>query len=305
MQRTSEIVAGAPGAQPERDPALTRLRHGVYANAEDLEQPSRGARHLAQIRAVAAVRRRPMFARQSALALHGIAYGQEPDLVFTTGGTTTARRKAGVVHVPIELDPVDVTEVDGLLVTSLPYALADVARRCDPLVAVAALDEALRLQSVTKQEVTAALGRQSRRGRAAAVWAIDFADAAAESVGESYSRVRIFQLGFAAPELQVRVIGRSGRRYRVDMCWRFADRRPLYGEFDGQVKYGELANKAGKSGAQALAEEKAREDDIRFSGDTAHWVWDEMMSPRRFERVLLAHRVPRIRRPSLALLRTP
>lgn len=298
-----EIVDVDPFAQPDRDTSLERVRRGVYALAEDLKLASRRARYLCRIEAVSVTRDRPVFARESALAIHGLPFGVDPERVFTAGGASTAGVKAGVVHSPVELDALDVVAVGDLLVCSSAYALADVARRRDSLVAVAALDAALRTELVSVDDVFAALSRQGPRGRRRAEWSIAFADGAAESVGESYSRVRIHQLGYPAPELQPRVIGRSGREYRPDVRWSLGSGRPLLGEFDGAVKYGELAEQAGKTGAQALAEEKAREDDLRFAHDVARWVWDDLMRPARLDAVLAAHGLPRERPPIIALRR--
>jgi hypothetical protein len=300
LQRAREIGEVVPGAQPERDASLTRVRHGVYAEAAALEAATDDACYLTRIHAVNAVRDRPIFARESALAAHGIPFGR-PDAVYTTGNRRTARKKAGVVHSSVELDPCDVVEVGDMRVCSLAYALAEVARRGDPLDSVSALDFALRERRVTKEQVLDALQRQSRRGHDAAHWAIAFADARGESVGESWSRVRIFQLGFAAPELQRWVTGPTGRDRRVDMTFERPGRRPVYGEFDGAVKYGALANQAGKTGAKALADEKLRDDDLLFSGDPAHWVWLDVLQPSRLDALLSAYGVPRVRQPLLGL----
>ncbi|WP_425844435.1 hypothetical protein [Agrococcus sp. TSP3-2-1] len=300
LQRAREIGQVVPGAQPERDASLARVRHGVYADAAALEASTDDARYVTRIQAVNAVRDRPIFARESALAAHGVPFGR-PDAVYTTGDRRTAHKKAGVVHSAVELAPDDVFEVGGLRVCSLAFALAEVARRSDPLDSVSALDFALRDRRVTKQQVLDALQRQSRRGHDAAHWAIAFADGRGESVGESWSRVRIFQLGFAAPELQRRVTGPTGKEWRVDMTFERPGRRPLYGEFDGAVKYGALANQAGKSGAKALAEEKLRDDDLLFTGDPAHWVWLDVLQPSRLDALLTAHGVPRVRPALLGL----
>lgn len=303
IRRARDLTVAEPGARPERDAALARLRRGVYAEQSGVDALDDDARYLLRIRAVEATRSRPIFARESALAIHDVPYGLAPADVYTTGDTRTAGRKAGIVHASVELDPRDAVVVGDRLVCSLAYALADVARRRDALTAVSALDSALHRRSVTKAAVLDALGRQSKRGRGAAEWAVAFADDASESVGESWSRVRIFQLGFAAPELQQWVRGRSGKGYRVDMRWRFDGRRPVYGEFDGLQKYGELANQAGRTGIQALAREKARDDDLLFTGDPAHWVWADVLQPARLDRILTAYRIPRLRPPLPALWR--
>jgi hypothetical protein len=293
----SRDLSGPRLPPPSRDPSLTRVRRGVYVDAEELRAAGHDAPYLARVLAVAAARREPILARESALTVHGIPCGLAPASVFTIGDASTARNKGGVTHAVVALDPADVTMVGDLRVCTPEYALADLARRRGPLVAVAAVDWALRWSGVTKEGILDALERQSTRGRMAAAWAVDFADGAAESVGESYSRVRLHELGFAMPELQARVVGRSGKDYRVDMRWRFAGRRPLLGEFDGMQKYGELATRAGSTGAKALQDEKVREDDLRFGADFMRWIWADMIAPRRFERLLVAHGVPRVRRP--------
>lgn len=324
LWHTRDLTARSPGLRPDREPQLTRMRRGVYADrpagdaaasgivggagasgvgggGADADPAARDAGYLLRIRAVDAARKQPIFARESALALHGIPYGMPPDVVYTTGHAKTAGKKAGIAHSAVELDPADIAMLGGVRVCSLPYALAEVARKRDPQTAVSAIDEALRKGVVSKSQMLDALGRQGSHGRRRAAWAVAFADAAAESVGESWSRVRIHQLGFAAPELQVWVTGRSGKRYRVDMLWRTPGGRPVFGEFDGAHKYGALAQQGGQTGAQALSEEKARDDDLLFVGDPAHWVWIDVLRPKRLERILTAYRVPRIR-PSLESL---
>ncbi|WP_206445836.1 hypothetical protein [Agrococcus sp. KRD186] len=303
VQSASELRADARGV-PQRNPALARIRRGVYARVDELQDAIPGVRYLARIEAVAEVRRRPTYARESALAIHGIPYGMEPDRVFTTGDLRTAGYKAGVQHSRVQLDSVDVTEVNDLRVVALPHALADVARHRDQRVAVAAIDAALHEGRATKAEIRAALARQSRIGRARAEAAIDFADARAESVGESWSRVVIHLLGFAVPELQPTVRGNSGAEWFPDFRWELTElRRPLLGEFDGLEKYGRIAEGEGRSPQQALSQEKFREDDLRVENDTAHWVWADLIDPTRLERILLAHNLPRVRRPSLWLPR--
>lgn len=297
MQTTRQLVASEPGLRPERDGRFSRLRRGVYSDAASTDGEDRNARYLLRIRAVHVARSQPVFARESALAVHGIPYGLEPPVVYTAGGASTAKKKAGVVHAPVALLSTDVVSVDGLQVCSVAYALADFARRGRAVDAVAALDYALRRGMVKKPQLADALARQGRPGRTRARWAIDFADPRAESVGESWSRVRVFELGFADPELQVWVTGPTGNRWRVDMRFDRPGRRPVYGEFDGMQKYGELAARQGKTGLQALAAEKARDDDLLFTGHPSHWVWDDVLHPARLERILVGYGIPRVRGP--------
>ncbi|SFR99809.1 hypothetical protein SAMN04487783_0389 [Agrococcus baldri] len=304
VQRAGDLLEQSPG-QPSRNATLVRIRHGVYARADEVGEDAHGVRYLARIEAVAEVRKRPIFARESALAVHGNPYGKEPERVFTAGGSKTAGLKAGVQHDRAELDDADIVECHGLLVVSLPHALADLARHRDQRVAVAAIDAALHEQRTTKAAIREALARQSRMGRAKAEAAIAFADGRAESVGESWSRVVMHLLGFSAPQLQQAVLGGSGAEYFPDFRWVLPELpRPLLGEFDGMKKYGRIAAEQGRTPQEALAREKFRDDDLRVDNDTAHWVWADLLEPTRLERILLAHRLPRVRRRSLWLPRT-
>jgi hypothetical protein len=72
------------------------------------------------------------------------------------------------------------------------------------------------------------------------------------------SRLLLRQLGFADPELQVPVRGPHGADYLVDF-----DLGPVWGEFDGAVKYTDARFLNGRTPARALADEKEREDWIR------------------------------------------
>lgn len=304
VQRSQELRADLPAIEPWREPSLVRIRHGVYAPASELKDAALGVRYLARIEATAEARRSPTFARESALALHGLPYGAEPERVFTIGDLRTAGLKAGVQHARVELAPEDVVEVHGMLACSVPYALADLARHRDQRVAVAAIDAALHEKRTTRQAIGEALSRQSRTGQARAQAALAFADGDAESVGESWSRVVLQLLGFPAPELQPTVRGASGRKWDPDFRWVLGELpRPLLGEFDGHEKYGRLAAQAGMTPQQAVAREKEREDDMRVDNDFARWTWKDTLQPARLERIMLAHRVPRIRRPSLWLPR--
>lgn len=302
LQRSRELRADVPQVEPWREPGLVRIRHGVYASAAELEAAGRGVRYLARIEATAEMRRAPVFARESALAVHGLPYGSEPERVFTTGDLRTAGFKAGVQHSRFELTAEDVVEAHGLLVCSVPYALADLARHRDQRVAVAAIDAALHENRTTREAISEALERQSRTGAARARAAIAFADERAESVGESWSRVALRLLGFPAPELQPSVRGASGKKWDPDFRWVLSELpKPLLGEFDGDQKYGRLALEAGMTPQEALAKEKAREDDLRVDNDMARWVWRDALGPTRLERILIAHRLPRVRRASLWL----
>lgn len=301
-----EIVASRAlrrlGSEPARDGALSRVRHGLYARADELDAASVESRYRARVAAAAVARPDAIFALESALAIHGLPFGSEPAYVFTTGDASTPGARAGIRNSHLPIPEQHVVSVGGRRVSSIAWTLADVARRRLPSDAVAPLDAALRENRTAKETVAEALSRQSRASRKRARWTLAFADARAESVGESRSRVAIALLGFPAPELQVQVATAEGV-LRSDFGWR-RDGRLLLGEFDGMVKYGALAAAAGRTGAQALAMEKVREDRLRRHADVVRWVWADVVRPERLERLLRDRGLPqrdRVRPPGVRL----
>ena len=84
-------------------------------------------------------------------------------------------------------------------------------------------------------------------------------DSRADSVGESLSRARIHELGFAEPELQV-AVETAGHRYVVDFFWPEAN---IIGEFDGRAKYSRDDFTAGSPPEEVVWREKKREDALR------------------------------------------
>lgn len=80
-----------------------------------------------------------------------------------------------------------------------------------------------------------------------------------------------------APELQVRMLGASGKEYVVDFWW---PQFNVIGEFDGKYKYTDQQYMNGRTAQQVLYDEKLREDDLRAArhGFT-RWPWATAASP--------------------------
>ncbi|MGJ9374062.1 hypothetical protein [Nesterenkonia sp. CF4.4] len=134
------------------------------------------------------------------------------------------------------------------------------------------------------QLVTSARGRT----RWAAAW--EFADAGAESAGESWARVRMAELGFAAPELQRRFLLPDGSTCRTDFYWKGPG---VVGEFDGLKKYLGSAMLSGSSPGQVVVAEKHREDGLRALGlKVVRFTWADLADPIRLQRLLSAADVP-------------
>jgi hypothetical protein len=258
----------------QRTGELLRLARGIYLPAPDAP-PRFEARHAL----LAAVRDEReacgVLSHVSAALLHGMStWGLPLDRVHRTRDRRTGGRVGEGVHVhAAPLDPCEVVELDGRLVTSAARTVIDVARTAGFEAAVAVADSALHKHLTDPDELARAVRRctgwpgapQARRVVAAA-------DGDSESVGESRSRLAIGRAGLPQPLLQWEVVG-GGRVFEVDFGW---PELQTVGEFDGLAKYRRLL-KPGQDPAEVVVAEKLREDEIRDLGlRVVRWVWAEI-----------------------------
>ena len=138
---------------------------------------------------------------------------------------------------------------------------------------------------VEKNELLRELGELGTvAGFAKARVRIEFADGDSGSVGESVSRVVIARSRFPRPVLQQVFRDEVGRMF-VDFWWPDYN---LAGEFDGKGKYLRDEYTQGRSTAQIVLEEKAREDRLRRLGPSVvRWDWAEARSQSALRRILL------------------
>lgn len=341
-----------------------RLRRGVYVTVADWLNAPPWERHLAATAATQLTRTAPIFCRETALALHGIAMLGAPRAVQLRtdhqGGTRLLRPSpmtgaadptsvlhqhwhqnqdddgarspaAGVAalrgiptrlhehvrpphmtrpetrvlvrggftapHLQLEMGfrdhwPADVRQC---LVEELGLVIADTVPRMEEAAGVVVLDAVLggRVASgaaLTRAELVS-WGTWIHSQRLLTRWeqALQFADPLAESAGESLSRVRIHELGFEPPVLQVSFeLGSTVAR--VDFYWPGCG---VVGEFDGKVKYLRAGGLSGFSAEEVVWQEKLREDALRARGlHVVRWTWDDLHRPGVLQARLHAAGVP-------------
>ena len=241
---------------------LVRIARGVYARPPGSRPFRPDELHSLRVRGAAALHSRDaVVSHLSAAALHGLPLiGPWPSRVeVSVAGAAGGSSSAGIRrHTPAE--PPDETVLDGVRVTSLARTLVDVACTSSMLVGVTMIDAALHSDRVTKDALVEQLARAPQRtGLRRALQSVEFADRRAESPGESLTRVRAWQLGFEAPDLQVAVSTRIGS-FVVDFGWAAC---ALFGEFDGAVKYTRAEFMRRRSIDAVVGDEKRREDAIR------------------------------------------
>ncbi|WP_147305897.1 hypothetical protein [Subtercola boreus] len=285
-----------------RRPDLLRLQPGVYAPLGEWKRWDSESRHLARLHAALLVRRNPMIVSgESAAAVWGYprigAFPTEVHLTTMTG--PSAHNGPGVrVHRDL-VPPEDLSSHRGLTLTSPARTLIDLARTASAMQSLAAVDSALRRRpneagSTTKADLCHQLGRvTTKRGTARARWVVEFSDGGAANPGESWSRLRIAELGFVPARLQTEHPNPLGGRYYTDFEW---PELRLIGEFDGKGKYLKPEYLGSLTPGEAVYREKRREDHLRDRGYRfVRWGWPELEHSERLASLLSGAGVPRLR----------
>ncbi|WP_394554735.1 type IV toxin-antitoxin system AbiEi family antitoxin domain-containing protein [Agromyces sp. MMS24-JH15] len=303
--------------------ALVRVRRGVYVESRRWDA-SAEERHRIRVRAEQAQAVGDLvFSHGSAAAVHRLPFvGRGPATVHTVDPTATGGRRGRRRSVHRAGPPPRTETVDGVTVTSLSRTLADVAlaepwSSSVPMLdaalqrvhfggpagpgmvgrpgahpaASAAVDRGAAVEALRAAVLADLAERRPMRGLRRAVAAVEFASPLAASPGESLSRVRIQELGFRPPELQVRIDGILGSFAEVDFLWRGIRH---IGEFDGLLKYTRSREVSGTDPGSVVVREKLREDALRRQGyAVTRWEWATLRQPAVFAALLSEAGIPR------------
>jgi hypothetical protein len=284
VRTTAELLSAGLSAgrirRMVRDGALQPLRPGVYASAAAVtglvrdagdERARQAGMQLLRLAALAATGSQPAGSHRSAALVHGLGLvGRGADAVTeitrAPGGRGGHTARLGVsVHVA-RLPPDHVVSYRGVLLTSVPRTVIDLARTLPFSEGVAVADSALHARLTSKGELAAVIADCPRwPGLQRARQVTAFSDARSESVLESLSRAVFHQFGLPPPDLQVWV-GDDGEVIgRADFLWR---RYNTIGEADGAFKYQTPAR------ARAQLDRDAR---LRAAGyEVVHFTWPEI-----------------------------
>lgn len=158
---------------------------------------------------------------RAAAVLHRLNVAELGEIDLTGGRTETARSYPGLRIHGISLPRSDITEIDGIPVTTADRTIVDIARCEHRLDAIALADAALRVGACTADSIERQLiGQRGARGIVAARNILHLADGRAESPMESRLRLRVIDGQLPPPEVQYWVHDRHGRPvYRLDLAW--------------------------------------------------------------------------------------
>ena len=263
-----------------RDGALCSLRPGVYATAATISSQVRDARdergrqaggQLLRLAATLAVTgSRSAGSHRSAALVYGLGLVGGPESVAeitrAPGDRGSRTGDLGVLVHIAALPAEHVVSYRGVLLTSVPRTVIDLARTLPFAQGVAVADSALHAGLTSKSELATVIAKCPRwPGLQRAREVTAFSDARSESVLESLSRAAFHQSGLPPPDLQVWVGDDDEVIGRVDFLWR---RYRTIGEADGAFKYQTPAR------ARAQLERDAR---LRAAGyEVVHFTWPEI-----------------------------
>jgi hypothetical protein len=243
---------------------LVRVRHGAYVDAASWSACDELGRHGLVARAVLREARAPV-----ALSHLSAAAEWEVPLWDTTLGAVHVtrldgrggRREAGVEQHVGSLRDEDVTELNGVVVTSPTRTALDCLALMDVEHGITVVNDLLHRGLTTADQLSAANDFMDQwPGTLNNDLVLRLADGrCGESVGEGRLLYLCFRASLPAPTPQYPIRDRNGRVFAyVDLAWPGLG---VFVEFDGRVKYDGL-RREGESVVDVVLREKRREERI-------------------------------------------
>jgi hypothetical protein len=271
---------------------LVRLLPGVFIATDEWEALTPAAQHLARARAVApSLPLTSAFSHQTAALVHGWPLVTAPPLrVHVVDDTATApAHRSGLMRHPGPFPALAAHLFDSVPVTDDLATARALVTSTPPEVAAVAVDHAVRTGAVAVPDLRAVLPLAPERWSHHAATVLAALDARHESVGESFTAVRLVQLGVTDIEPQRVLRHGDGRTSRVELWLPGLD---VVVEFDGRQKYRDPAMTGGTDPAEILWQEKLREDRIRALPEVRAVVrvtWWHLVEPDRLRALFRAH----------------
>ncbi|RKR73647.1 hypothetical protein [Frondihabitans australicus] len=304
--RSTDLVHAGFDDRDVRDRAargqLARVTRGSYLPSEDWRSLDARQKYVSLIHAVVSgFERQCAVSHWSAAAVWGLPVPDEwpRHVEVIDPARSTAQLASRIRRRPGTLRRADVLPRESTWITSAARTATDIALTGPFEEAVLVFDHGLRLGLFTTSDIERELaGRPGARRSRSAASALGFADGAAEYAGESFSRCGMAARGLLMPTLQEE--SRRGWRLiaKADFWWESSG---IVGEFDGDWKYSDPRWLRGRTPAEAIADEKRRQNELAAHPRVrtiVRWDYAVARNPDELARRLLAAGVPRVRPPA-------
>lgn len=245
---------------------------GLFARKMRWDELNRTQRHCEIIRALAIIHPDWTFCSFSAACLLGLEVSWRHLNVVHVCSSTKPSARPGAHIQRHQIEPAGAIRLSGTSVTPPIKTVTDCLLQTGFADGMPIADSAISKLGLTREQLMGAVEKRAgaRNGRAVrtALTTLQYADARAESGGESVARAVMIETGFAPDQLQYELTDPfdSTESMRTDFAWERQARELTLGELDGLIKYTDQTMLAGRTTAEALVAERQREAHLSLYG---------------------------------------
>ena len=252
--------------------AIVSPMPGLFARKTRWEELNRAQRHVEIVRALAIQHPEWTFCSYSAACLLGLEVSWRHLNVAHVCSATKPSARPGARIQRHRTEPAGAIDQGGISITPPIQTVTDCLLQTGFADGMPIADSAISKLGLTREQLMEAVEKRAgaRNGRAVrtALTTLQYADALAESGGESVARAVMIETGFAPDRLQYELTDPfdSTESMRTDFAWERQARELTLGELDGFVKYTDQAMLAGRTTAETLVAERQREAHLSLYG---------------------------------------
>ena len=252
--------------------AIVSPMPGLFARLTRWEELNRAQRHVEIVRALAIQHPEWTFCSYSAACLLGLEVSWRHLNVVHVCSETKPSARPGARIQRHRTEPAGAIDQGGISITPPIQTVTDCLLQTGFADGMPIADSAISKLGLTREQLMEAVEKRAgaRNGRAVrtALATLQYADALAESGGESVARAVMIETGFAPDRLQYELTDPfdSTESMRTDFAWERQARELTLGELDGFVKYTDQAMLAGRTTAETLVAERQREAHLSLYG---------------------------------------
>ncbi len=245
---------------------------GLFARKTHWEEINRAQRHVEIVRALAMQHPEWTFCSYSAARLLGLEVSwRHLGVVHVCSATKPSARPAARIQ-RHQTEPAGAINQNGISITPSIQTVTDCLLQTGFADGMPIADSAISKLGLTREQLMEAVEKRVavRNGRAirTALTTLQYADARAESGGESVARAIMIETSFAPDRLQYKLTDPfdSTESMRTDFAWERQAKELTLSELDGLVKYTDQTILAGRTATEALVAERQREAHLSLYG---------------------------------------